>query len=111
VSCPASLQARQFRRIFQVFLKAGEIDPVSGRDILQVKQVHFIGRGVHLPRDEMRIQRNLKAIFGEPGSYLCVIRHHGERPRIRLPFVPAAGAAIERRFVRIVLRGASMRAK
>ena len=103
--------ARQGRGLLEVFLQPGHVRPMRGGHVLQVKELNLIGRRIHLPGQKMRVRRNVDAGFGQPFSDVHVVRHHREDPRVGFPFIAAARAAVQRRFVRIVVRRAAVRAK
>ena len=81
------------------------------RDVFQVEQLHLVGRRVHLAGEKVGIGRNLDSILGQPLSHFLIVRHHGEDAGVGLPFVPAAGAAVQRGFIGIVVRCAAMGAE
>ena len=50
-------------------------------------------------------------VLGQPLSHFLIVRHHREDAGVGLAFVAAAGAAIQRGFVGIVVRGAAVGAE
>ncbi len=103
--------AGEQRRLLQVFLQARQIRPMGRRHIFQVEKLHDVGRRIHLAGEEMGIGRNLDAHFRDAFADFGIVRHHRQRARVGLPFIAAAGAAIQGRLVRIVFRCAAVRAK
>ncbi len=107
----AAFLAGQYRSFFEIFLKACQVRTMRRRDVFQVEEMHLVGGRVHLTGEEMRIGRNFNSVFGQPFPHFLVVCHYGEDAGIGLAFVSAAGAAIERRFIGIVVRRAAVSAE
>ena len=84
---------------------------MCGRNIFHVDDADAVGGGIVLRRQEMRIARDLDAARLQEFPDGGLVRHRGDDPGIGQALISAAGPAVERRLVRVVLGRAAVRAE
>ena len=107
----AALEGSRDARFLQIRHEASEVFPMCGRNIFHVDDADAVGGGIVLCRQEMRIARDLDAARLQQFPDGGLIGHRGDDPGIGQALIAAAGPAVERRFVRIVLGRAAVRAE